>query len=169
MMRPEISDKGIPGWYFIENNDSELISVGDFFLIRKKPFLENPRSPYEQREITLTNEGSVGFEFAVDPTTSESTQGIIPGKTYLVPRNGFVPAHSSVTFSISFLPGVPETFLQEFWIKVSHFQVFFKLQKSFSPNRKLYILYVHSWKRMEIFWDFWFISFSENSHYFCGE
>ena len=72
-----------------------------------------------QREVILTNDGSVGFEYTVESLGLHD----IPGKIALSPGNGFLKAHSSVTFTVSYIPGIPETFTREFWIKVSHFQV----------------------------------------------
>lgn len=83
------------------------------------------KTPFDrlaQRDIVLYNNGSIEFDFCADDSVLSSTENIMPGQICLWPRKGIVPANSSVTLKMSYLPGVPEKFCATFFITVAHFQ-----------------------------------------------
>ena len=80
-----------------------------------------PYDHVQQTEIVLYNRGKVAFEFfTVD--VKEDASAISPGGVVVTPSEGCLLALDSVTFSIAFLPGVPEQFSKSFKIQVAHFE-----------------------------------------------
>jgi hydrocephalus-inducing protein len=80
--------------------------------------------PYDQvhrAEIVLYNRGKVTFDFCIEDTKEDSSD-ISPGEIAVSPCEGCILAHDSVTFSVAFLPGIPEQFRKTFEIQVAHFE-----------------------------------------------
>ena len=75
-----------------------------------------------EREVILSNKGSVGFSFSADNTVLATTEDLAPGVVSLYPKEGFISANSHVVLKLSFLPGVPEHFRRTFNIKIGYFQ-----------------------------------------------
>lgn len=86
--------------------------------------LEFGAVPYDRAhtaEIVLFNRGKVAFDFATVGVKSD--MGIItPGEIVVSPSRGRISANQSTTFTVSFLPGTPETFSKSFEIAVAHFE-----------------------------------------------
>ena len=72
-------------------------------------------------EIVLFNKGKVTFDFTT-LGVKESADEIIPGEIIVSPAQGRIVANDSVTFTVTFLPGVPEVFRKKFEIEVAHFE-----------------------------------------------
>ena len=73
-------------------------------------------------EIVLSNRGKVDFDYATLNCLSDP-QNLGPGNIAVLPSEGVIPAKESATFTVMYLPGVPETFSKEFQIRVAHFEV----------------------------------------------
>ncbi len=73
-------------------------------------------------EIVLYNRGKVEFDYATLKCQSDP-QSLGPGDIAVLPSEGVIAANGSATFTLIYLPGVPETFSKEFEIRVAHFEV----------------------------------------------
>lgn len=72
-------------------------------------------------EIVLFNRGRVTFDFTtLNVKTNDSK--LAPGDIAVSPTRGEISANESVTFTVTFLPGIPETFKKSFEIEVAHFE-----------------------------------------------
>ena len=83
------------------------------------------KTPFDrlaEQDIVLYNTGNVEFEFVTDLIVLQTTDNISPGEICVWPKTGKVPANSSVTLKMSYLPGFPEKFCANFFITVAHFQ-----------------------------------------------
>ena len=72
-------------------------------------------------EIVLYNQGKVNFDFCV-LGLDENTTMINPRDLMVLPSKGHVQSLESVTFSVKFLPGLPEKFSKSFEMRVAHFE-----------------------------------------------
>ena len=72
-------------------------------------------------EIVLYNKGKVEFDYATLKCQADP-QALGPGDVAILPAQGVIPAKESATFTVMYLPGVPETFSKEFEIRVAHFE-----------------------------------------------
>lgn len=75
-----------------------------------------------ERDITLSNRGTVGFTFCTDDSVAVTTQDLVSEVICVYPNKGFLPANSEITLKIGFIPGVPEHFRHSFHIKIGHFK-----------------------------------------------
>lgn len=73
-------------------------------------------------ELILTNRGRVKFQFCTVGLKNDPSD-IAHGEIAVSPAAGMIPASQSVTFTVSFLPGVPERFVKSFELQVAHFPV----------------------------------------------
>ena len=72
-------------------------------------------------EIVLFNRGKVTFDF----TTLGAKTGdgkLAPGEIAVSPTRGQISANESVTFTVTFLLGIPEIFKKSFEIEVAHLE-----------------------------------------------
>lgn len=72
-------------------------------------------------EIVLFNRGRVTFDFTTLNVKADA-DNIAPGEIAVSPLHGQIAASESVTFKVTFLPGIPETFRKSFEIEVAHFE-----------------------------------------------
>lgn len=72
-------------------------------------------------EIVLFNRGRVTFDYAAVDVRGE-VEGISPGEIAVTPSRGQIAASENVTLTVTFLPGVPESFKRLFEIEVAHFE-----------------------------------------------
>lgn len=72
-------------------------------------------------EIVLHNRGKVSFEFST--VNVEEEAGSLPmGGIAVSPSRGCILAQDSLTFVVTFLPGIPQRFNKSFQIQVAHFE-----------------------------------------------
>lgn len=72
-------------------------------------------------EVVLYNRGKVTFDF-VTLNVKEDVHGIASGEIGVSPSRGQINAGDNITFTVTFLPGNPETFSKCFEIEVAHFE-----------------------------------------------
>lgn len=72
-------------------------------------------------KLVLYNNGKVDFDFST-LNVREDPSKIRPGEIVVSPLSGHIPALNNVTFTVTFLPGVPERFCKRFEIQIAHFE-----------------------------------------------
>lgn len=77
-------------------------------------------------QLVLQNRGKVSFDFSaenVKDMSGEEDSILLPGEIAVSPTSGRLEALESVTFLVSFLPGIPERFVKPIEFQVAHFEV----------------------------------------------
>ncbi|XP_073515931.1 hydrocephalus-inducing protein homolog isoform X2 [Phyllobates terribilis] len=73
-----------------------------------------------EAQIVLRNTGRVGFPFTVLQQSADWQQG--PGEPHVQPRSGLVPAGGEEILTVSYFPGVPDTFQHFIHLQVAHLE-----------------------------------------------
>ncbi|XP_029465095.1 hydrocephalus-inducing protein homolog [Rhinatrema bivittatum] len=73
-------------------------------------------------DVVLTNRGKVGFDFTIPKSSQASSSSPIPGVPLILPSSGYIDSGGETILKISYLPGIPETFLCTFQIQVAHME-----------------------------------------------
>uniref|UniRef100_A0A8C3T1C3 HYDIN axonemal central pair apparatus protein n=1 Tax=Chelydra serpentina TaxID=8475 RepID=A0A8C3T1C3_CHESE len=75
-----------------------------------------------EAEITLCNNGKVGFGYMVLNTSQASADNPPPGVPLILPSTGYIESEKEQVLKVYYLPGVPEIFQQTFQIQVAHLE-----------------------------------------------
>ncbi|CAM5150043.1 unnamed protein product [Eretmochelys imbricata] len=112
--------EGGPTYEIVLKGEASLISYA--FDIKEIDYGLQLFDQVIEAEITLCNNGKVGFGYMVLNTSQASSDNPPPGVPLILPATGYIEPEKEQVLKVYYLPGVPEVFQQTFQIQVAHLE-----------------------------------------------